>query len=167
MSLYQNWFLASRPWSFTMTAISVSVGAALGAMAGDFSWPFYLVTLVGMIVLHAATNLMNDYYDVSLKESRIKELENGKGSENFRFFKVSLENYDALKIIFDENHITRVCHLAAQAGVRYSVSNPFSFMQSNGVGFLNILELSKDCKAENFVYASYSVLEFTSGSHIR
>jgi 1,4-dihydroxy-2-naphthoate octaprenyltransferase len=64
MSLYQDWFLASRPWSFTMTAISVSVGAALGAMAGDFSWSFYLVTLVGMVILHAATNLMNDYYDV-------------------------------------------------------------------------------------------------------
>ncbi len=64
MSHYQDWFLASRPWSFTMTSISVSVGAGLGAMAGDFSWPFYLVTLVGMIILHAATNLMNDYYDV-------------------------------------------------------------------------------------------------------
>ena len=64
MSLYQDWILASRPWSFSMTAISVSVGAALGAMAGDFSWPLYLVTLVGMIIMHAATNLMNDYYDV-------------------------------------------------------------------------------------------------------
>jgi 1,4-dihydroxy-2-naphthoate octaprenyltransferase len=64
MSLYQNWFLAGRPWSFTMTAISVTVGAALGAMAGDFSWPYYMVTLVGMIIMHAATNLMNDYYDV-------------------------------------------------------------------------------------------------------
>jgi 1,4-dihydroxy-2-naphthoate octaprenyltransferase len=64
MNVYQNWFLASRPWSFTMTAISVSVGAALGAMEGDFSWLLYLITLVGMIVLHAATNLMNDYYDV-------------------------------------------------------------------------------------------------------
>ena len=64
MNLYQKWFLASRPWSFTMTAISVSVGSALGAMTGNFSWPFYLVTLVGMIIMHAATNLMNDYYDV-------------------------------------------------------------------------------------------------------
>lgn len=64
MNIYQNWFLASRPWSFTMTAISVSVGAALGAMDGDFSWPLYPVTLAGMIILHAATNLMNDYYDV-------------------------------------------------------------------------------------------------------
>ncbi len=64
MTVYQKWFLASRPWSFTMSAISVSVGAALGAMQGDFLWPFYLLTLVGMVILHAATNLMNDYYDV-------------------------------------------------------------------------------------------------------
>lgn len=65
MNVYQNWFLASRPWSFTMTAISVSVGSAMGAMEGDFSWPLYLITLAGMIILHAATNLINDYYDVS------------------------------------------------------------------------------------------------------
>ncbi|MGD2272915.1 MAG: 1,4-dihydroxy-2-naphthoate octaprenyltransferase [Desulfobacterales bacterium] len=64
MNIYQNWFLASRPWSFTMSAISVSVGAALGAMDGDFSWSYYLITLIGMIILHAATNLMNDFYDV-------------------------------------------------------------------------------------------------------
>jgi 1,4-dihydroxy-2-naphthoate octaprenyltransferase len=64
MNVYQNWFLASRPWSFAMSAISVSVGSALGAIQGDFSWTFYLITLVGMIILHAATNLMNDYYDV-------------------------------------------------------------------------------------------------------
>jgi 1,4-dihydroxy-2-naphthoate octaprenyltransferase len=65
MNVYQNWFLASRPWSFTMTAISVSVGSAMGAMEGDFSWLLYLITLAGMIILHAATNLINDYYDVS------------------------------------------------------------------------------------------------------
>ena len=64
MNFYRNWFLASRPWSFTMTAISVSVGGALGAIDGRFSWTLYLTTLVGTILLHAATNLMNDYYDV-------------------------------------------------------------------------------------------------------
>jgi len=65
MNLYRNWFLASRPWSFMMTAISISVGSALGAMKGDFSWLLYGATLIGMILLHAATNLMNDYYDVA------------------------------------------------------------------------------------------------------
>ena len=64
MNIYRNWFLASRPWSFSMTAISVSVGGALAAIYGDFSWFLYLVTLAGTILLHAATNLINDYYDV-------------------------------------------------------------------------------------------------------
>ncbi|OQW93406.1 MAG: 1,4-dihydroxy-2-naphthoate octaprenyltransferase [Beggiatoa sp. IS2] len=63
-NVYQNWFLASRPWSFTMTFISVSVGGALAAIDGIFSWPLYLITLVAMIAFHAATNLLNDYFDV-------------------------------------------------------------------------------------------------------
>ena len=64
MNIFRNWFLASRPWSFTMTAISVSVGSALAAIDGDFAWGFYLMTLIGTVLLHAATNLINDYYDV-------------------------------------------------------------------------------------------------------
>lgn len=64
MNVYRNWFLASRPWSFSMSAISVSVGATQAAIDGSFSWFLYFVTLAGMITLHAATNLMNDYYDV-------------------------------------------------------------------------------------------------------
>ena len=64
MNVYQNWFLASRPWSFSMSAISVSVGSALAAKQGDFSWGYYWVTLLGMVILHAATNLINDVYDV-------------------------------------------------------------------------------------------------------
>ncbi len=64
MNIYRNWFLASRPWSFAMTAISVSVGGVLGARDGNFSWALYLATLLGTILLHAATNLINDYYDV-------------------------------------------------------------------------------------------------------
>ncbi|MFO7654894.1 MAG: 1,4-dihydroxy-2-naphthoate octaprenyltransferase [Candidatus Krumholzibacteriia bacterium] len=63
--LYRNWLLASRPWSFAMTAISVSVGAALAAIDGSFHWGWYLLTLVGAVLLHAATNLINDYYDVA------------------------------------------------------------------------------------------------------
>lgn len=64
MNIYRNWFLASRPWSFSMTAISVSVGGALSATEGNFSWALYLTTLLGAVLLHAATNLINDYYDV-------------------------------------------------------------------------------------------------------
>lgn len=64
MNFYRNWFLASRPWSFSMTAISVSVGSVLAAIDGSFSWSLYLLALVSAILLHAATNLINDYYDV-------------------------------------------------------------------------------------------------------
>jgi 1,4-dihydroxy-2-naphthoate octaprenyltransferase len=64
MSAYRNWFLASRPWSFSMSAISVGVGAALAAMEGSFIWGYFLVTLTGIVILHAATNLINDFYDV-------------------------------------------------------------------------------------------------------
>ena len=64
MNVYRNWFLASRPWSFSMSAISVSVGSAMAAVYGDFSWFLYLATLIGTVFLHAATNLINDYYDV-------------------------------------------------------------------------------------------------------
>jgi len=64
MNIYRNWFLASRPWSFSMTAISVSVGGALAAIYGDFSWFLYLITLIATVFLHAATNLINDFYDV-------------------------------------------------------------------------------------------------------
>ena len=64
MQIYRNWFLASRPWSFTMTAISVSVGSALAALSCPFSWGRYLLTLLGTVLLHAAANLTNDYFDV-------------------------------------------------------------------------------------------------------
>jgi len=64
MGFYRNWFLASRPWSFTMTAISVSVGSALAALDGPFDWQLGLAALLSAVLLHAATNLINDYYDV-------------------------------------------------------------------------------------------------------
>jgi 1,4-dihydroxy-2-naphthoate octaprenyltransferase len=64
MGVYRNWFLASRPWSFSMTFISVSVASAMAAWEGIFSWPLYAVTMITMILVHAATNLINDYYDV-------------------------------------------------------------------------------------------------------
>ncbi len=64
MEIYRNWFLASRPWSFTMTAISVSVGSALAALDGPFDVLLGLLALLSAVLLHAATNLINDYYDV-------------------------------------------------------------------------------------------------------
>jgi 1,4-dihydroxy-2-naphthoate polyprenyltransferase len=64
MHAYRNWFLASRPWSFTMTAISVSVGGALASIDGHFSWGYFLITIFGAVTVHAATNLINDFFDV-------------------------------------------------------------------------------------------------------
>ena len=64
MQQLKNWFIATRPWSFSMTAISVSVGSALAALIGPFSWTLYLLTLIGAVAMHAGTNLINDYYDV-------------------------------------------------------------------------------------------------------
>lgn len=58
------WFLASRPWSFIMTAISIGVGAAIAAIEDAFAWGMFVLTLIGMVCLHAATNLINDYYDI-------------------------------------------------------------------------------------------------------
>jgi 1,4-dihydroxy-2-naphthoate octaprenyltransferase len=63
-SVYRDWFLAARPWSFTMTAISVSVGSAVAALDGDFSWPLFLLALIAAVLMHAACNLINDYDDV-------------------------------------------------------------------------------------------------------
>lgn len=59
----KNWFLAMRPWSFAMSAISVSVGATLGATHGPFSWPLYIATAIAMVAVHAGVNLINDFFD--------------------------------------------------------------------------------------------------------
>ncbi|MFP3913023.1 MAG: 1,4-dihydroxy-2-naphthoate octaprenyltransferase [Desulfobacteraceae bacterium] len=63
MHTYKNWFLAMRPWSFSMSAISVSVGAALAATHGAFSWTLYGITAVAMMAVHGGVNLMNDFFD--------------------------------------------------------------------------------------------------------
>lgn len=63
MSDYKDWFLAMRPWSFTMSAISVTVGATLAAVHGTFSWPLYIATALAMIAIHGGVNLLNDFFD--------------------------------------------------------------------------------------------------------
>ena len=119
----------------------------------------------GFIWFHTAKKLLeqweniiwfdneNDYYDVNLKIARRTILEK---FPNFKFYKGSLENIEELKKVFEENPINKVLNLAAQAGVRYSLINPFSYIQSNLVWFHNIIELSKQYKVKNFVYASSS-----------
>jgi len=96
---------------------------------------------------------VNNYYDPTLKEARLKILQE---FNNFTFYRKNLCDFDALEIVFKNHSIKKVCNLAAQAGVRYSLTNPFVYQKSNIEGFLNIIELSKRAKIENFVYASSS-----------
>jgi UDP-glucuronate 4-epimerase len=98
-------------------------------------------------------DIVNDYYDPTLKESRLKIL---REFDNFTFYRKDLCDFEALEHVFQKHSIKKVCNLAAQAGVRYSLTNPFAHQESNIEGFLNIIELSKRTKVENFVYASSS-----------
>ena len=101
---------------------------------------------------------LNSYYDVTLKKARLVNLEKiSKAKKSkFYFFKENLENFEKLNDIFSNYQPKRVIHLAAQAGVRYSVENPYTYVQSNVVGFLNILECCKNHNIEHLVYASSS-----------
>ncbi len=95
----------------------------------------------------------NDYYDVSLKEYRNKELEK---YDSFKLYRINIESVEDLKKVFSENKIDKVCHLAAQANVRYSIDNPYVYGTTNCAGFINIIHLSKDAGIKHFVYASSS-----------
>ena len=99
-----------------------------------------------------------DYYDIDLKKNRLKELYKSKNKklDNFKFVKANLENHNLLNDLFKEFKPECVVHLAAQAGVRYSLLNPQAYIQSNLVGFSNIIELSKQFDIRNFIYASSS-----------
>ncbi len=115
------------------------------------------------IGFHLATRLLNrwhkvvwidnenDYYDQQLKRDRRSKLEK---SQNFSFYSADLQNIESCAQIFLDHRIDRVVNLAAYAGVRYSMQNPFPYIQTNLVGFHNILQLAKDYKVKNFLYAS-------------
>ena len=96
---------------------------------------------------------LNDYYDVSLKHARLKQLEKYPG---FRFTKLDLADQAGVNELFRREKPARVIHLAAQAGVRYSLTHPHPYISSNIVGFLNILEACRHGKIEHLVYASSS-----------
>ena len=96
---------------------------------------------------------LNDYYSVSLKEARLARL---LPHSNFSFNKADVADLDAVNRIFSETAPQRVMHLAAQAGVRYSIENPHAYIDSNIVGFMNILEACRHNDLEHLVYASSS-----------
>lgn len=126
----------------------------------------YLVTgAAGFIGFHVAVRLLaageevlgldslSDYYDVQLKLDRLKQLE---GEPRFRFVKCDLADRKAIELLFRENRFDRVIHLAAQAGVRYSLTNPHVYIDSNLTGTCHILEGCRAAKVAHLVYASSS-----------
>ena len=96
---------------------------------------------------------MNDYYDVQLKKSRLSILEK---KENFSFHQIDLVDRDKINELFEKEKFDYVINLAAQAGVRYSIENPHAYIQSNVVGFMNILEACRNYDVKNLSYASSS-----------
>tara|TARA_Y100001970_G_C14258373_1_gene877396 strand:- start:11646 stop:12617 length:972 start_codon:yes stop_codon:yes gene_type:complete len=96
---------------------------------------------------------INSYYDISLKKERLKILNKNK---NFVFFKIDLKNNKKLINFFNKYKIDIVIHLAAQAGVRYSIQNPKTYLDNNINAFFNIIECSKNFKVKKFLFASTS-----------
>jgi UDP-glucuronate 4-epimerase len=99
---------------------------------------------------------LNDYYDVNLKLDRLKRVENHKNAFNFTFVKLAVEDRETIPALFAEHKFDKVVHLAAQAGVRYSLENPHAYIDANIVGFMNILEGCRHNQVKHLVYASSS-----------
>lgn len=97
---------------------------------------------------------LNDYYDVSLKEFRLKEIE--ALNKDFTFIKGNIADKELINRLFEEYHFNIVVNLAAQAGVRYSITNPDVYIESNVIGFYNILEACRHYPVDHLVYASSS-----------
>ncbi|WP_370547733.1 NAD-dependent epimerase [Edwardsiella tarda] len=96
---------------------------------------------------------LNDYYDVSLKQARLAPLQD---DANFTYHPIDIADSGAMAALFGAHHFDRVVHLAAQAGVRYSLTNPLSYAQSNLLGHVNVLEGCRHGKVGHLVYASSS-----------
>ena len=119
----------------------------------------------GFIGMHLCKNLlddghqvlgidnMNDYYDPALKEARLKEL---YLYDNFKFVKTDISDYPSVETAFKDFEPEKVVNLAAQAGVRYSLENPQAYIQSNVMGFMNILECCRHNQVKGIIYASSS-----------
>ena len=119
----------------------------------------------GFIGMHASLRLLeradsvigidnlNDYYDPTLKQARLEKLNT---SPSFRFVRADVADRHSMERIFLDHQPQRVVHLAAQAGVRYSLTNPHAYIDSNVQGFTNILEGARHTQVEHLVYASSS-----------
>ena len=99
---------------------------------------------------------INDYYDVALKYARLAWIAENPNSQAFRFVKLDVADQLGMQTLFAEEQFDKVVHLAAQAGVRYSIENPHAYISSNVVGFMNVLEGCRHNQVEHLVYASSS-----------
>ena len=127
-----------------VTGVAGFIGAAVSAYLlkrGD--------TVVGI-------DNLNDYYEVSLKEARLNNLTSSAHSDAFSFIHGGVEDRELMRQLFSQHGFDRVVHLAAQAGVRYSIENPNAYVDANLVGFMNVLEGCRHNKVEHLVYASSS-----------
>ena len=126
---------------------------------------YFVTGCAGFIGFHVSRRLLsegysivgadnlNDYYDVNLKQDRLKILKN---HENFYFYQINLENFAAVEKVMQDHPVHTVIHLAAQPGVRYSISHPQTYINSNIVGFFNVLEACRQHQAAHLIYASSS-----------
>ncbi len=131
----------------------------------DTAKPILVTGCAGFIGFHFALRLLkegksvigldnvNDYYDVNLKWNRLRQLE---GFGAFRFSRLNLEDQEGMKALFQRNDMDIVVHLAAQAGVRYSLTNPQAYIDSNLAGFCNVLEGCRHHGVKHLLFASSS-----------
>ena len=101
-------------------------------------------------------DILNDYYDTRLKHDRLEILDSHARSKKYEFITLALEDREGIERLFKAYEFDVVVNLAAQAGVRYSIDNPYSYVDSNLVGFLNILEGCRHSRIKHLVYASSS-----------
>lgn len=136
--------------NIVLTGKTILVTGVAGFIGSNFSRrllsDFENVKIVGV-------DNLNDYYDVHIKEERLKELEL---NANFIFIKGNITDRGLMEHIFNEHHPQIVVNLAAQAGVRYSITNPDAYIESNIIGFYNILEACRHNNVEHLIYASSS-----------
>ena len=101
---------------------------------------------------------LNNYYSVKLKKDRLKNIEDRAKNNKFffKFKKIDISDFRKLNIFFQKNKFDVVVNLAAQAGIRFSIKKPSQYLKSNVIGFFNLIDLSKNYKIKNFIYASTS-----------
>ncbi len=131
--------------------MQILVTGAAGFIGADLSQK-----LLGQGHSVVGVDNFNDYYDVSLKKARVEQVQQHAQASSFRLEQLNIQDRDNMAALFEENKFDVVVHLAAQAGVRYSIENPQSYIDSNLVGFGNILEGCRQSMVGHLVYASSS-----------